>query len=227
MRQHQYPLGSTTVVVTIKETVYSSSFPFQIIQLHHDEMTADEVTRLVSEEKGINYLQIINGEKRLVEFKTNSKNHRFDPNRMFSTVGIVNSLKLHSQYTEIGFSSIAAFRDSLLNLLDKNKAIIAVHNNTDGEFTMADYQKNNTGQVHQNPVHDPDDFFITTDSLLFDKLREGGFNVVLEWSDRLKDDGSLSIYCSRNHISYVNVEAEHGHKREQEQMLRTLIEILR
>lgn len=225
IRQHQHVLGSATL--TINETVYSTSHPLQFIQLHHNELTADEVTRTISEEMGINYLQITNGEKRLVEFKLNGRNHLFDPNRIFSTEGIVRSLKLHSDFSEEAFVGIRSLRDSLLNLLDKKKTIVAVHNNTDGEFTLADYLKNKTGQVHQNTLHDADDFFITTDSLLFTKLKAKDFNVVLEWSNRLQDDGSLSIYCSRNNIAYVNVEAEHGHKKEQEVMLRTLIEILK
>lgn len=223
--QHSYTLGST--LLTVNHTTYRSSSPIKLVQLHHNELTADSVTQTISEEMGIDYLQIINGEKRLIDFATEGKNHRFDPNRMFSTEGIVNSLQLHSQYSEAGFQSIASFRNSLLNLLGSNSTIIAVHNNTDGAFALADYMKNNTGQVHQNTTLDPDDFFITTDSLLFSRLKERDFNVVLEYSERLIDDGSLSIYCSRNKIPYVNVEAQHGHREEQAKMLRTLTELLK
>ena len=224
VKQHSHSLGTTEL--SIIQTSYQPSPAVQFIQLHHNEVTAEEVTKLISKEMGINYLQIINGEKRLVDFEINAKKHRFDPNRMFSKEGIVESLKSHSQYSEEGFQSVSSFRNFLLTLLDKGMTIVAVHNNTDSNFALADYLVKKTGLVHQNPAHDPDDFFITTDSLLFIKLKKKGFNAVLEYSNRLKDDGSLSIYCSRNGIPYVNVEAEHGHKDQQERMLRTLVEIL-
>jgi hypothetical protein len=157
VKQHKHALGTTTL--SVNETVYTNSPPIQFIQLHHNELTADEVTRTVSEEIGINYLQIKNGEKRLIDFSINGKMHRFDPNRMFSTEGIVKSLKLHRQYSKEGFTSVSSFRDFLLNFFDRNKTIVAVHNNSDGSFALADYVKNKTGQVHQNILHDPDNFY--------------------------------------------------------------------
>ncbi|RYZ29895.1 MAG: hypothetical protein EOO10_04720 [Chitinophagaceae bacterium] len=225
VKEHSHTLGTTTI--GIRQTTYPTTFPIQFVQLHHNELTADAATRTVSEEMGIDYLQIRNNEKRLVDFTLNGKPYRFDPNRMFSKEGIVNSMKLHSRYSEDGFVNISSFRDFILTLLERKKTIVAVHNNTDGDFTIANYKKSKTGLVHQNVSHDPDDFFITTDSLLFTKLKEKDFNVVWENGHLLEDDGSLSIYCSRNEIVYVNVEAEHGHQEQQERMLRTLIEILR
>jgi hypothetical protein len=225
VRQHQFVLGASTISVT--ETSYRTAIPIQLLQLHSNETTAGEVATKISAEEGILYLQIVNGENRLVDFTLHNQNFRFDPNRIFSTAGIVATLELHSQYNEPGFQSVASFRDSLLHLMGRQATIIAVHNNTDGNFSLADYQHNNTGLVHQNLTQDADDFFITTDAALFNALKEKDFNVVLEYSDQLKDDGSLSIYCSRHSIPYVNIEAEHGHKEEQEKMLRTLIEILK
>lgn len=223
--EQSHTLGATTI--GILHTTYLSSPPIQFVQLHHNELTADEATRTVSEEMGIDYLQIRNGEKRLIEFLLNGEQYRFDPNRMFSKTGIAKSMKLHGRYSEDGLAAVSLFSDFVLTQFDRKKTIVAVHNNTDGDFTVASYQKNKKGLVHQNVLHDPDDFFITTDSLLFTKLKEKDFNVVLEYSHLLNDDGSLSIYCSRNEIAYVNVEAEHGHKEQQEKMLRTLIEILK
>lgn len=225
VHQHQFVLGTTTLPV--KETRYTTKIPIRLIQLHSNETTAGEVTTAISEELGIDYLQIINEGKRLVDFQTKRQSYRFDPNRIFSKEGITASLKLHGQYSDEAFKAVSFLRDSLLQLLDKDKTIVAVHNNTDGNFSLFDYQKNGTGVVHQNSLHDADDFFITNDSTIFRRLKEKHFNVVLEYAGKLKDDGSLSIYCSRNNIRYVNVEAEHGHAKEQAEMLRTLIQILK
>lgn len=225
VRQHQHTFGSAVVVV--RETSYATGIPVQFLQLHSNETTANDVATSVSEELGIDYLQILNGNKRLIEFNLESNQYRFDPNRIFSTPGIVASLQRHSRYTDKAFQTIFSFRDFLLGLIDSRKTIVALHNNTDGDFSLAEYQKNETGLVHSNTLHDPDDFFITTDSVIFRLLKEKGFNVVLEFREKLKDDGSLSIYSSLNKLRYVNIEAEHGHQKEQDEMLRVLIRILR
>jgi hypothetical protein len=224
-QQHKVLLGSTAVLVT--ETAYKSDVPIQLIQLHSNERTAGDVARLIAEEKGISYLQLSNNSNRLLHFTIKRQTFTVDPNRIFSTEGIVASLQLHSSYNADAFAAVVMLRDLLLSLVDRNKTLVALHNNTDGNFSLADYRKKAMGLVHQNTAHDNDNFFITTDSTLFERLKEKNFNVVLEYSNRLKDDGSLSIYCKRNGIRYVNVEAEHGRQKEQELMVRTLIDILK
>jgi hypothetical protein len=223
-QQHQYSFGEKKLTVT--ETTYTTNLPIQFLQLHSNEITAGEVTGKVSAELGINFLQIENNNQRLIGFDLHNKKYRFDPNRIFSTQGIVASLKKLSQYSEDAFQAVFYFREFLLGLIDRDKTIVAVHNNTDGNFSLADYQENETGLVHQNLALDPDDFFITTDSLIFGRIKEANYNVVLEYRDALVDDGSLSIYSSRNNLHYVNVEAQHGHAKEQEEMLRALVKIL-
>ena len=217
-------LGSSSVIV--KETRYGKDIPIQFVQLHHNEETADKVTTSLASQVGFDYLQIVNESKRFIEFKLGDKDYKFDPNRIFSKKGIIATLRSRSHYSDTAYQVISAFSTFLLDLLDHSKTIVSVHNNTDGAFSPADYIKNNTGLVFQNPELDPDDFFITTDSIVFEKLKENNFNVVLEYSKDIEDDGSLSVYCGRNNIRYINIEAQHGHAKEQEAMLRTLIQIL-
>jgi hypothetical protein len=73
---------------------------------------------------------------------------------------------------------------------------------------------------------DPDDFIITTDSTIFNRLQTKNINVVWENVDLVKDDGSLSIYAGKNKIPYINVEAQHGHLNEQCAMMIALHEII-
>lgn len=223
-RQHYYSFGEKKLA--IKETSYTTGIPMQLLHLHSNETTAGEVTAKISEELGIDFLQIENNNQRLIDFELQETKYRFDPNRIFSTEGIVASLQRLSQYSEDAFRAVLYFREFLLGLIDRKKTVVAVHNNTDGAFSLADYQENGTGLVFQNATLDPDDFFITTDSVIFSSIRTANFNVVLEYRDSLTDDGSLSIYSSRNDLHYVNVEAQHGHAKEQEEMLRALINIL-
>lgn len=223
-KQHHYNFGEKKLTLT--STTYTTGIPIHLLQLHSNETTAGEVARKISAELGIDFLRIENNNQRLIEFHLQSAAYRFDPNRIFSTRGIVASLQKLSQYSEDAFQAIFYFREFLLGLIDKDKIMVAVHNNTDGAFSLADYQKAETGLVHQNPALDADDFFITTDSLIFSRLKAANFNVVLEYRDALADDGSLSIYSARNNLHYVNVEAQHGHAKEQEEMLRALVGIL-
>jgi hypothetical protein len=213
--------------VAIKEQRYLAEIPIQFILLHSNEKTAATVTNWAADSLGIDFLQIINGGSRLIEFEWEKKRYRFDPNRIFSDDGIEASLRLHSHYSNSAFEIALSFRDSILQLLRPKKTIVSMHNNTDGAFSLLTYRSNNAGMVHQNRAHDVDDFIITNDSLLFEKAKVRGLNIVLEYSNRLKDDGSLSLYCSRNGIPYVNIEAEHGHENEQAAMLLAVIEILK
>ena len=220
-------LALDTTFIAVKEQRYSTGIPIQFILLHNNEKTAAAVTQTAAEMFGIDFLQIINGENRLIEFVSGKMRYRFDPNRIFSDDGIIATLQLHSQYTESAFQQVSQFRDSILGLLASQKTIVSVHNNTNGAFSPLNFQKSKTGLVHQNPAYDIDDFIITTDSTLFEKIKMRGFNVVLEFSNQLTDDGSLSIYCSRLGIPYINIEAEHGHEKVQAAMLQAVIEILK
>jgi len=224
-REHHYTLGSSSVV--IKKITYTVGMPVLFLQLHHNENTAAEVAGIFSAKHGIDFMQIANNGNRLISFEQNKISYRFDPNRIFSEAGIKNSLALQSSYAKDAYEAVYRFREFLLDMLDAKKTIVAVHNNTNGEFSIHQYQQNNSGLVHVNATRDMDDFFITTDSRLFYLLKEKNFNVVLEYPERLKDDGSLSIFCAKNDRRYVNVEAEHGHRREQAEMIETLLQLLK
>jgi len=74
---------------------------------------------------------------------------------------------------------------------------------------------------------DVDDFILTTDRSLFNRIKEKNINVVCEDINAIRDDGSLSVYAARNKIPYVNIEAEHQHFDEQLQMLMVLEDIIK
>jgi hypothetical protein len=71
--------------------------------------------------------------------------------------------------------------------------------------------------VHLPPESDPDDFFFVTDPDLFAGLAEEGFPVVLQ------DNARATVWAARQGIPYVNVEAQHGHRERQIEMLEALL----
>lgn len=114
---------------------------------------------------------------------------------------------------------------------DAQAAVVTLHNNTDGNYSVLSYlpggaHAREAQEVHVVDGRDPDDFFFVTDRDLFERLAEKGFNVVLQHNDAATDDGSLSVYAGRRGKPYVNVEAEHGHLHEQVEMVRALYALL-
>jgi hypothetical protein len=71
---------------------------------------------------------------------------------------------------------------------------------------------------------DRSDFFVATEPWIFDFLRGRRFSAVLQ-AGAPSDDGSLSVYCARQRIPYINVEARFGHLAEQVRMLEALQEL--
>ena len=124
------------------------------------------------------------------------------------------------------------FAQFILNAIPFRKTIVALHNNTDKEYDLKDYQRGGeyhreTKAVHYNPDMDLDDFFITTDELVYNRLKEHNYNVVLQNNSKVKDDGSLSVYCARVNRKYVNIETQFGHTGVQQEMLDILEKVLK
>ena len=68
-------------------------------------------------------------------------------------------------------------------------------------------------------VRDKDDFYFVTEYPILDQLCVGQYHAVMQSNSRMTDDGSLSVYCGRLGIPYINVEAQHGHLFRQVNML--------
>jgi membrane-bound lytic murein transglycosylase MltF len=115
--------------------------------------------------------------------------------------------------------------------INEADAVIALHNNTQGMYSALSYAR---GGAHAHDAEDvfirdgtdPDDFFFVTERVVFDSLKRRGHNVVLQDNRRVTDDGSLSVYCGKENVRYINVEADHGHLKEQTQMILDLKAIL-
>ncbi len=107
------------------------------------------------------------------------------------------------------------------------EAVVAVHNNTPtpagslDTFSILWYKEGGpaSGDVaHKGPEHcvfegDPshiDDLILVTEPGDYAYIRKDGrFNVALLKNNPESDDGSLSTYCLRKGIRYINIEAQH------------------
>ena len=164
---------------------------YVLISLHSNETTAIDVAKTFIEKEGGLFLELLNYNQRLIEFSEEEKIFSFDPNRIFTPAGRIANLKLNKSYSKYIEQQVQKFAVFILAEIPENKTIIAVHNNTDSNYTISDYKKGNKLEkdaefVHQNPALDEDDFFLTTEPSLFKSLKSENFNVVLQHKGKQK-----------------------------------------
>ena len=223
----RFPLGDKELVFT--KTIYKNGGDTIFLQLHDNEVTAEESALEYIRENGGVLLSIENEGSRNVSFTLQNQSYTFDPNRIFTPVGLQATLERLSKSSPEAIAAVKAFADSILNHLPDSALIIAVHNNTDEAFSITSYVTDTTylrdaAAVHTNATHDVDDFFLTTDKDFYRQLAALNYNTILQNNEGATDDGSLSVYLGKRGIRYVNVEAEHGHGTFQLQMIKSLLQ---
>lgn len=197
------------------------------LNVHDDEDTAVAAGLENLREFGGRLIELAHAGTRLITFTLGGQTYTFDPNRIFSDRGIVRTLEKESRYSPAAHAALREFAADYLRCfaLDREPVILALHNITDSPFSVRSYLPGaehaaSATAIHLAPTRSRFDFFFTTDPRFFEWLRDGDFNVVLQDSARVEDDGSLSVYFARLGIPYLNVEAELGHLAEQVTMLR-------
>jgi hypothetical protein len=218
-----YKLGER--VIQIKIFQYGDAKDKVYINLHDDEITAINGAKKTLERKGGYLIKIENYRTRNIRFKLEGKYYTIDPNRMFSRIGIERSLIIFGNTSPKAINEIEKFANRILQLIPANPSwIIALHNNTNGKYSINSYlpggeKETDAKDLNVNDDLDADDFFLTTDSVLFNRLANEKFNTILQDNTNAKKDGSLSIYCGERNIHYVNCETEHGRQPEYDQMI--------
>jgi hypothetical protein len=219
--ERYFSLGSKKC--TLRETVTKPG-AITFIALHDNENTAVEAFHSWTDELNINLLELHQRDDRYLAYQIGAKVYSFDPNQMFTEEGIVKTLHRNNAiYPKELEYRIKQFADSLLSLfIDtlKQKYTIAIHNNTEESFSVMTYKNSgNANQVFIAKEEDIDDFFIVTDSSDFEYFKFLNQNVVWQ-SEQAEDDGSLSVYCQKNGVPYINIEAQHGHLAKQIDMIK-------
>jgi hypothetical protein len=200
--------------------------------MHDNENTAVEAAKEIIGKYGGTLVELqIEGE-RLINFSLEDKSFTFDPNRIFTEVGIDKTLKFKGAYTAKAKAETTKFAEKLKEYLKNVRLVIAVHNNTNENYSIESYQ---TGGEFESEVKlfninsemDVDDFFYVTENSFFKFLKQKKQNVALQDNAKVTDDGSLAVYCAKNKISYINVESEHEHLSEQTKMLEVLQDLIK
>jgi hypothetical protein len=225
-----YKVAENTVPIKIQQ--YGERTDLVFINLHDDEITSVNAAKRILEECGGMLIEIENNLQRNIQFRLGQYSYKVDPNRIFSREGVKKSLEQLGRTSMKAIDEAAKLGERILQLIpEQTTCIIALHNNTPNLFSAIEYTPGNkraveSRKVHINPEQDADDFFLTTDDSLYEKLAGKGFNTILQDNKNCTDDGSLSVYCGKNNARYVNCETEHGKTEQYYQMMKTLLSSL-
>jgi hypothetical protein len=222
-----YQLGETRIPIHIKQ--FGKKEKFVYINLHDNEFTSVEAAIPALEKNGGLLIRIENDRERVIRFNFRGNRFGFDPNRMFSDTGIFETMKDQGDFEEAAAAEIRKFAERFLSLIPRDaRYLFALHNNTNGGFSVSSYQpggeyENDARKVHRNPEEDPDDLVLTTDEKIYRVSVKLGYNSILQDNQNATRDGSLSIWAGEKGWKYVNLETEHGKKGKYREMLAALV----
>ncbi len=218
-----YRIGETQLPVKVLQ--YGDEKKIVYVNLHADETTSLQAATVMLEKEGGTLIKIDNGIKRNIRFRLKGRYYLFDPNRMFSREGARQTLTILGRVNNEAITEVEQFGKRFLELIPSNPSLlIALHNNTDGSFGINSYlpgqeREFDAKQVYADSLQDPDDIFLTTDSLLYAHLASEKYNSIWQDNENARKDGSLSIYCGERNIVYLNCETQHGRKQQYIEML--------
>ncbi len=226
-------LGESTVQIVTTTWGTGST----LVSLHDNEQTAVDAARVLLPRHGGRLIELRHSGERRVRFVLGENAWTVDPNRIFTPEGREATLWLEGEEERGSWWSrrgplreveklAAALEDRLFQQWP-GSALIAVHNNTDGEYSVDDYGPGgrlagDAEAVHREPQIDADDFLFVTERGDFNDGRKAQLNTVLQASGVL-DDGSLSVFAAREGRSYINVEVQHREVSRQHALMHTVL----
>lgn len=222
-------MGDSTVIIRqYKSTVHRNIL---FLNVHEDEQTSIEAVRAFAGDSSLNFFYLEHQGTRRIEFSHRKKFFSIDPNRIYTSKGRKNTLKDGGKYSWRAGRTTKRLAQEILDLIKPNTIVVAMHNNTDVNYSIKSYlpggdEAANTKDVFVTDSWDPDDFVYTTVPEYFEALKANDVNVILQDNSSCVDDGSLSVYCGKNKIPYLNIEAQKGHLEEQIQLISEVMRIL-
>ena len=217
-------VGESKIEIKISEK--RAQLPICYVNLHENENTSVVAGYSNLDKYGGFMIELKHRNTRNIRFIMDGQYVEFDPNRIFTETGIRATLMNFGNSSKAAFDEVDGFRKELIkNVFDiPDCIVVSLHNNTNGSYSILNYRTGSENDIDASEINinndwDPDDFFFVTEKKIYHALFEYGANVVLQNNSTAIDDGSLSVYCGKYNIPYVNVEAEHNHLDEQVKML--------
>jgi hypothetical protein len=226
----KFKLGETTIGIYEKKSSEADDIIF--VNVHEDETTSIETLFRYSELDSLQFFYLRHLWTRRIQFKLDDVSYDFDPNRIFTKKGRKKTLKDGGNYSVKANKTVKKLAKEIISRIPEAHIVVAVHNNTDVNYSIKSYSEGgdefaNTGKLYINPEMDADDFIYTTDLAFFEAFEARGINVILQDDKTYVNDGSLSVYCGKKGIRYINIETQKGHFDGQMELMKVVLEIIR
>ena len=222
-------LGDSSIV--LKTKINHSNNDILFLNIHEDEHTSIEAVEHFSESTPINFVYLEHNKTRRIHFSAKGRSYSVDPNRIYTRRGRKATLEPNSVFKLRPNRIAKKLANEIIDLVKQYSIIVTMHNNTDVNYSIKSYlpgedESQNTADVFISDNWDADDFVYTTSKLYFDYLKKADVNVILQDNIGFVNDGSLSVYCGKNGIPYLNIEAQKGHLTEQIRLVEIVYRML-
>ncbi|MBK9256514.1 MAG: hypothetical protein IPM42_13585 [Saprospiraceae bacterium] len=186
---------------------------------------------------------------RNVSFRFKGTTYQFDPNRIYTSDDIIlkKNIKVingNGTVTKTVLKMVKNLASVIWSEASPFSLIVALHNNRNAparvicpywfwcqleaeSYNITSYVKKNDissesnlscSDIYINPEINNSEFFIVTDRRDFSIFYKKRYSVVLQNQNPV-DDGSMSVFASKNEKRYINAEAKHERVTEQTAML--------
>ena len=216
-------------LITLEKYKQGGETSYVLVSLHSNEAPAIRAAMEFAHTHSAVFLRLLNQEQRMVEADFFDQKVRFDPNQVFTTWGRRIELRENDCFNKLTNLRVQQFARFILGEIRPGKTIVSVHN-TETANSINVYNgafEKEAKEVYINPEKDAADYFITGEENYFNSLKAQGYNVVLLHRSRMKDDGSLAVYCSKSNQPYVIVNALGSHTEEQVRMIEAVDRMLK
>ena len=224
-----------TQTITLGETDFTFERHHQapdslfLIRLHGDEVDAAAVGKWWVKAHGGTFIDVVN-QTREVSFQYQCNTIRFDPNRVFSELGIIQTLAANQiAATPEIIAEVNRFSQFMIDKCEQQSVIIALHNNRDFNinFYLPGGECDGSAEaVHCEPNEGPHHLILTSERDDFQALKNKKVNCVLESKSVSDYPGAFSEYCINNKIRYFNIETYLGQPEKQKELLMHVADII-
>lgn len=215
----------------VKENVHQRHSKIAFINVHENESTSVDAYHQVDSLNQFPFFWLNQNCQRRIKFNYKNVIYSVDPNRIFSAEGIKATIAYDTLENKKAEKIAKTLANHILKAIQPYDWVLSLHNNTPDNYTIKSYlaggeEERNASDVYINSMMDDDDFIFTTNRTLFAKLKEKKINVILQDNMNCFDDGSMSVYFGKKQMAYANIEAEHGHLKEQIFLIQEVISII-
>ncbi len=217
-------------LLTLEKIGNDSEHSYLFVSLHDNEADAIKTTMQVAQKNRVDFVRLVNEDKKNIEAIFLDRKISFDPNSIFTQMGRRSCLLTNKYLDKITNMKIQQFAQFILNEVEGQQTIVTVH--AENGHSIMQYKKGGSmsksaKRVFKSSLTNNSNFFLTASEDIFEKLRDRNCNVVLLHKKNIRDDGSLAVYCVKTGRSYVSIETPASDTTAQAGMLDMVTEVLR